>query len=119
MRRLAEIIYGLAVLAGAVVAASIIGTVMALPFVWMRRGPRERITIHAAEVFGWTIVRILLLARPRIHGQIDLPPDQGARIICNHRSWMDPPVLGAGTSANGLSKRQILYLPAIGFYAWL
>jgi len=31
-----------------------------------------------------------ILWRTEVHGRIDLPPDQGAVIICNHRASIDP-----------------------------
>jgi 1-acyl-sn-glycerol-3-phosphate acyltransferase len=119
VRRVAEVGYGLAVLGLAVLTALVSGTLIALPFGWMRRGPRERVTVLAGAVFGWVVVRVLLLARPVVRGSVELPPGQGALVLCNHRSWLDPMVLLAWTSANGLSKREILYLPVIGFYGWL
>lgn len=119
MRRAAELGYGIAVLGLATCAALCVGTCMALPLAWLPRGRRERWTIHAARVFAWIVVRVLLVGRPVVRGEVDLPVGQGALVVCNHRSWLDPMVLLVWTGANGLSKQQILYLPVIGFYGWL
>lgn len=118
-RRVGEVVYGLAVLGAATLSAGIIGTALALPWVWLPRGARERRTSLAGQVFGRTVVQGLLGARAVVQGRVDLPAGQGALVLCNHRSWLDPPLLLGWTRSNGLAKREILFLPVIGFYGWL
>ena len=111
--------YGLAVISLCVLAACVVGTVGALPFIVVPRGRRERWTVRVAQVWAWFVVRVLLLCRPVVTGQHGLGPTEGAVVFCNHRSWVDPLLLIIHLRSNGLSKRHILYLPAIGFYGWL
>ena len=119
MRAFAAFVYGLAVIAGCMVSALVIGTLGALPFIIVPRGRRERWTVRVAQAWSWFVVRVLLAARPKVTGDSGLGPREGAVVFCNHRSWLDPLLLIIHLRSNGLSKRQILWLPAIGFYGWL
>ncbi|MCA9569056.1 MAG: 1-acyl-sn-glycerol-3-phosphate acyltransferase, partial [Myxococcales bacterium] len=103
----------------AVVLGLVVGCTMVLPFAVLPRGRRERYTIRGAAVWAWLCIRGVLLCRPRITGTIDLPPGQGAILVCNHRSWLDPMLLIAYGLSNGLSKREILYIPVIGLFGHL
>ena len=85
-----------------------------LPFAVLPRGRRERYSILGAQAWARFVVRVVLLARPRVIGEIQLPPGQGALLLANHRSWLDPLLLIAYGRSNGLSKREILYIPIIG-----
>lgn len=111
--------YGLVVLLLAVLAALVVGTVMALPFLPIARGRRERFTVWAAVVWSRIVLHGLLGVRPRVTGQGNLPADRGALVVGNHLSWLDPLLMIAELRAVGLSKHDVFYLPAIGQYAWL
>lgn len=113
------LLYGVLVLALAVVAAVVSGTLIALPFAPLRRGRRERFTVWAAIVWSRVVMHGLLGVRVRVSGQGALPSDRGALVVANHRSWLDPLLLIAELKAVGLSKSEIFWLPAIGQYAWL
>ncbi|TNE91987.1 MAG: 1-acyl-sn-glycerol-3-phosphate acyltransferase [Deltaproteobacteria bacterium] len=113
------LVYGLFVLLFAVLAALVVGTVMALPFAPIARGRRESFTVWAAVVWSRVVLHGLLGARPRVTGKGNLPSDRGALVVANHRSWLDPLLLIAELRAVGLSKSEIFWLPAIGQYAWL
>lgn len=91
-----------------------VGVLFVLPFAVLPRGRRERYTIRGAELWARFVVRVVLLVRPRINGTIDLPPGQGALLLSNHRSWLDPLLLIAYGRSNGLSKREIFWIPIIG-----
>ncbi len=106
-------------LVACVALAMVVGCVGVLPFVIVPRGKRERFTIVAAQIWAWLCVRVVLLVRPRIEGKIDLPPGKGAILLCNHRSWLDPLLLIAYGRSNGLSKREIFYIPFVGLFGHL
>jgi 1-acyl-sn-glycerol-3-phosphate acyltransferase len=65
------------------------------------------------------MVSTLLARRLTVTGDSGLRPTEGALVVCNHQSWLDPLLLMAWTRSNGLSKSQILYIPVIGLYGWL
>jgi 1-acyl-sn-glycerol-3-phosphate acyltransferase len=111
-------LYGLVALALAVLLGFVCGTVLVLPFLWLGRGRRERFTVWAAVVFFWLVVRLVLLVRVARTGRVALPGRGAALVICNHRSLLDPMLLGAWTRSIALAKKEVLYLPAIGWYAW-
>ena len=67
--------------------------------------------------WAWFTVRVILLTRVTVHQP--MPEVAGAILLCNHRSWLDPLLLMAWGRSNGLSKRAILYIPAVGFFGWL
>lgn len=119
MRTVLGFSYGVYALVAGVVSAFVVGTVAILPFVVLPRGKRERYAIVGAAAWSWFAVRVLLLARPRIASDLPLPAGQGALVVSNHRSWVDPLVLMYTTRASGLSKQTILWLPFIGLYGWL
>lgn len=58
----------------------------------------------------------LLVARPmfqlRIDGADNIPPSGPAILVANHRSWLDPPLLGAA------SRRPVHFLILRGVYDW-
>lgn len=118
-RRALGLSFGLIALALATVVAAIVGTVMGLPFLGLPRGRREKYSHYATVVFSWAVVRLVLWHRPYMHEGGWRPAGQPALIVCNHRSWLDVLLLAWLGRASGLSKQLVLYLPFIGFYAWL
>lgn len=90
---------------------------MLLPFAVLPRGRRERYTIVGAQVWAWVVIKLILFARVDVRGQ--MPDSGGALLVCNHRSWLDPLLLIATTRSNGLSKKMVWYIPAVGLYGWL
>lgn len=119
MRTLTGFLFGALALTLGVLSALVVGTTAVLPFVVLPRGRRERYTIVGAAAWAWFTVRVVLLARPRIVADAPLPDGQGALVVCNHRSWVDPLVLMYATRASGLSKQAILWIPFVGLYGWL
>lgn len=107
VERVAAFVYGLGVLLGATVSGFVIGTVGVLPFAVVPRGRRERLAMPAAALWARTVLGMLAV-RFEVRGQIGLRPDEGALIVCNHRSWVDPVALMAATRSNGLSKNENL-----------
>jgi 1-acyl-sn-glycerol-3-phosphate acyltransferase len=88
-----------------------------LPFVVLPRGRRERYAIHGAQLFGWLCVRLTMFARDRVEGAHHLPvrPDgPGYLIASNHRSWLDPAMLLLHARAQGIAKKELLWVPFFG-----
>lgn len=99
------------------VAALVVGMSLVLPFAWMRRGVRERYTLRGAQVWARIVIHGVLLARVRVRGSLDV--NRGALLVSNHRSWLDPLLLIAFGRSNGLSKKLVWYIPAVGLFGWL
>lgn len=118
-RKVLAALFGVWALAGAIGLGLAVGTWGVLPFVVVPRGRRERYTMRAAQVWAWLVVRVVLCTRVEVHGHWRLPDGQGAILFCNHRSWLDPLLLMAETRSNGLSKREIVWIPVIGLYGYL
>lgn len=119
MARLVALLYGFGALAVAVMLGFFVGTFGVLPFVVVPRGRRERYTIAASALWARMVVAGLLGVRARVDGQPDLAPGEGAVLLCNHRSWLDPLLLLWKARAIGLSKIQIFWIPFVGLYGWL
>ena len=119
LARLLATLNGAFVLVSSVGIGCIMGTVTVLPLAVVPRMQRHRYTMVPAVWYAKMLVRGVLAARDRVEGTVDLAPGEGALILCNHRSWLDPLLLMAHTRSNGLSKRAIFWLPFIGLYAWL
>lgn len=119
VRRAAAALWGLWVWAAAVGAGLVFGMTCVLPFAVVPRGRRERFSIWGAVLWARFLVQVALLCRVRRTGAVELAPGQGAILLCNHRSWLDPVLLIAFTRSNGLSKREVLWIPVIGLFGWL
>jgi 1-acyl-sn-glycerol-3-phosphate acyltransferase len=118
-RSIGGAVFGVWVFLGAVVSGLVFGTLGVLPCVVLPRHLRARTAIYAAAAWARFVVHGLLWCRLTRTGEVALGPDEGALVLCNHRSWLDPLLLLAYTRANGLSKREILWLPVIGLYGWI
>lgn len=118
MGRVSGFLFGLWVLAGAVLGGLVFGTFGVLPFAVVPRARRFRYTMPVARAWARYVVW-LLRVDVEVEGQWPLDDGWGALIFCNHRSWLDPLLLMALFRSNGLSKREILWLPVIGVYGWL
>lgn len=120
-RRAADLFFGVfgAMTFIATLAVCAVAAVAMLPFAALARGRRERFTLPIGMATAWVIARCILLTRVRVEGASDLSPGQGALIVSNHRSWLDPLLLMAWTRSNGLAKHDIRRLPVIGYIAWL
>ena len=89
---------------------------------------REAWSIHGARLFAWLSLRTVMWARTTVVGADHLPPrgtrPDGSRhpgylVICNHRSWADVPLLMLHTWAQGISKKEIQYIPFFGWNGYL
>jgi 1-acyl-sn-glycerol-3-phosphate acyltransferase len=117
--KLFEILFGVWATIGALGSALIIGTIGVLPFAPLPRGRRERITIKGAQVWARVFMKGVLFSSVERTGAVDLPDEQGALVVCNHRSWMDPPLLISELRSNGLSKHVIFWIPFVGVFGYL
>lgn len=110
--------FGLFALAEATVFGLLLGTLTLPPFLLVPRGRRERWTMIPAVWWSRAVVRWLLWTYDEVDGE-PVPAGEGAVILCNHRSWLDPLLLMYHTRSNGLSKAEIRWLPVLGLYGWL
>ncbi|MDP2316058.1 MAG: lysophospholipid acyltransferase family protein [Pseudomonadota bacterium] len=90
-----------------------------LPFAVLPRGRRERYAIRGAQLFAWLILRPLLWLRIDGVGLEKLPRQGGYLVISNHRSWIDVPILMLFTASNGISKKEVKYVPFFGLNGYL
>ncbi|MEZ4323172.1 MAG: lysophospholipid acyltransferase family protein [Myxococcota bacterium] len=102
-----------------VLTGLVYGGLGVLPFLPIPRGRRERYTMVAAAAWARLVVRGVLMARVHVDGEPGLAEGEGAILVCNHRSWVDPLLLMGWVQSNGLSKRAILFFPVIGLFGWL
>lgn len=112
-------IYGVAVLVGAVALGFVMGTILVLPLWVVPRGRRERWTLPPAVWWSGLVLRWLLFVRARVEGAPDLAEGEGAVVLCNHRSWLDPLLLMHHARSNGLSRGLVFWIPILGLYGWL
>ncbi len=89
------------------------------PFAVLPRGKRERYTIHGARYFAWGCLRPVLWVRDEVIGRENLPPEGGYLVVSNHRSWLDVALLILHTKSQGVSKREVAYIPFFGLNGWL
>lgn len=106
-------------LAASVVLAGAMGLVLVLPFVVVPRGRRERYTMPPARWWAGLVIDRVLGVRTRVRGSLELGEHEGALVLSNHRSWLDPLLLMRHLRSNGLSKRMILWIPFVGLMGWL
>lgn len=94
--------------------------VLALAFVLrvvvaLRRMP---LTPVQSVLWGWNYLMARILWRAKIQGKFDLPPGQGAVLVCNHRGPIDPSFIALAV------KRVVHWMVAKEFWrpapvAWL
>lgn len=89
-------------------------TPLILPFVVIPRGRRERWSIWGGRLFGWLCTYVTLLGRTSMVGLQHLPKKRGFLVISNHRSWADVGMLMCHTSSQGISKKEVAYIPFFG-----
>jgi 1-acyl-sn-glycerol-3-phosphate acyltransferase len=55
-----------------------------------------------------------LFCRMQKEGRENIPRDRGFLVVVNHRSAVDIPLVIADTHAQGLSKKNVFYIPGVG-----
>jgi 1-acyl-sn-glycerol-3-phosphate acyltransferase len=93
---------------------AMLSSIPILPWVVLPRGRRERYAIRGAQWFAWMVLRPLLFARVEKVGLDKLPPRGGYLVLSNHRSWIDVPILMLYTASEGISKKEVMYIPFFG-----
>lgn len=89
------------------------------PFAILPRGKRERYTIRGAQYFAWGCLHPVLFIRKTVVGLQNLPSDPGYLVVSNHRSWLDVPLLILHTRSQGVSKKEVAWIPFFGLNGWL
>lgn len=89
------------------------------PFAVLPRGRRERYAIWGARWFAWMCLVPILWARMTVLGKEHLPKGGGYLVVSNHRSWADVAMLILHTSSQGISKKEVAYLPFFGLNGYL
>lgn len=89
------------------------------PFAVLPRGRRERWTRFGMRYFAWMVLRPLLFARVTRIGLEHLPPEGGYLVVSNHRSWIDVILLQFYTASQGVSKKEVAWVPFFGVNGYL
>ncbi len=113
MRRLFGFLFAVVGLLVTLVFAFLV-TFVIVPWVVLPRGRRERYAIRGAQLFAWLVLRPLLWLRIERVGLEKLPKATGYLVLSNHRSWIDVPILILYTASQGISKKEVTYLPFFG-----
>jgi 1-acyl-sn-glycerol-3-phosphate acyltransferase len=78
-------------LATRLLAYVVLAAAALLPLGWLAvQFRRSRLTISQTVLYGLCVLLTRLQWRARVIGSLDLPPGQGAVIVSNHRSSIDP-----------------------------
>lgn len=94
---------------------------LALPFALVPRGRREKWIWWTNTGASYGILKYaLMISKLEVQGQEHLP-EYGTPylVVANHRSFVDVLTLIWATRAEGISKRAVLYFPAMGILGYL
>ncbi len=91
-----------------------LSSVLIVPFAVIPRGRRERYAIRGAQWFAWMTLRFSVFARIEAVGLEHLPREMGYLVVANHRSWIDVVLLQLYTRSNGVSKKEVKWIPFFG-----
>lgn len=117
-KRLAGALYALPALLLMVTYGGL-SSLLIWPFAPWPRGYRERWSRYGMMWFAWMCLRPALFARIRTVGLDRLPRQQGYLVVSNHRSWVDVALLQLYTASNGVSKKEVAYIPFFGLNGYL
>lgn len=117
-RRLAGTLYALPGLTLAVLFGGL-SSLFIWPCLVLPRGLRDRTATFGMRWFAWMCLRVALLARITVVGRELLPEKPGYLVVCNHRSWVDVALLQLFTNSNGVSKKEVAYIPFFGLNGYL
>lgn len=90
-----------------------------LPTIVIPRGRRERFAMFGARMFAWLCVHVTCFAKTTVVGRENLPTQGGYLVVSNHRSWLDVGLLILYTLSQGISKKEIAYVPFFGLNGYL
>ena len=94
-------------------------TLLIVPTAVIPRGRREKYAIFGARVFGWLCIHVTCFAQVTVLGRENLPKKPGYLVIANHRSWVDVGLIILHTVSQGISKKEIAYVPFFGLNGYL
>lgn len=104
-------------------AVSLVWAATSSFFIWptavLPRGRRERYAAFGMRYFAWCVLRFSLLARETVIGRERLPRTPGYLVVSNHRSWVDVGMLQLYTNSQGVSKKEVAYIPFFGVNGYL
>lgn len=89
------------------------------PFAVLPRGRRERWSAFGMQYFAWMTLYLVLWSRIDFRGREHLPKGGGYLVVSNHRSWVDVALLQLLTKSQGVSKKEVAYIPFFGLNGWL
>ncbi|MCP4808989.1 MAG: hypothetical protein GY913_27370 [Proteobacteria bacterium] len=94
---------------------------LALPFILVPRGTREKLIWWTNTGASYGILRYaLMISEIQVRGRENLPEyGRPYLVVANHRSFVDVLTLIWATRAEGISKRLVLYFPAMGVLGYL
>ncbi|MFZ5475764.1 MAG: lysophospholipid acyltransferase family protein [Myxococcota bacterium] len=118
MKRLAGHIYAVVGLLLVIVFAAL-SSIPITPFAVLPRGRRERYAIWGARWFAWMCLVPILWARMEVVGRENLPKKSGFLVVSNHRSWCDVAMLILWTASQGISKKEVAWIPFFGLNGYL
>ena len=93
--------------------------ILALPFVLIPRGKRERYCWWTNAGASYCILRFALMCKLRVRGRENIPYGKPYLVVANHRSWVDVLTLIWSARAEGLSKIEVLFTPVMGLLGYL
>ena len=108
-------LYGL----GSMLVWAALVSIPILPTVVVRRGRRERYAMWGARMFAWLCIHATCFAKVTVLGKEHLPAKSGYLVVSNHRSWVDVGLIILHTSSQGISKKEIAYVPFFGVNGYL
>jgi 1-acyl-sn-glycerol-3-phosphate acyltransferase len=90
-----------------------------VPFAVLPRGRRERYAIWGARWFAWMCLVPILWCRMEVVGREHLRGRRGYLVVSNHRSWTDVAMLILWTASQGISKKEVAFIPFFGVNGYL
>jgi 1-acyl-sn-glycerol-3-phosphate acyltransferase len=102
-----------------VICFAALSSIPILPFAVLPRGKRERFAIWGARWFAWMCLVPILWCRMQIVGREHLAGRKGYLIVSNHRSWTDVAMLIFWTASQGVSKKEVAFIPFFGVNGYL
>ncbi len=92
----------------------------AAPTLLIPRGRRERYNAWTNAGASYAILRYAFLAELDVRGRENVPPTgQPYLVVANHRAFPDVLTLIWAAGAEGISKREVLWFPAMGWLGYL
>ena len=99
-------------------AIGVLAVLAAALLVWALRGyGRMRFTPAQFPIYMYNYFMTRVLWRARLAGAVSLPPHQGAVIVCNHRSPIDPGfvALACDRPVHWMVAREYVHHPLVGW----